>query len=41
MPMMAVAGSLIGHLVYGGILGAIAGRVVADTAATGWERRAA
>lgn len=40
-PMMAVAGSLIGHLIYGCFLGAIAGRRAADTAAVGWERRAA
>ncbi|MGH6690318.1 MAG: DUF6789 family protein [Gammaproteobacteria bacterium] len=40
-PMMAVAGSLIGHLIYGGILGVIAGRAAAEADAARWERRAA
>ncbi len=40
-PMMAVGGSLIGHLIYGGILGAIAGPVAADAEVASWERRAA
>jgi hypothetical protein len=38
---MAVVGSLIGHLVYGGILGAIAGRTAAEAEAVSWQRRAA
>lgn len=40
-PMMAVAGGLIGHLVYGGILGAIAGGPAAGAQGVSWERRAA
>lgn len=40
-PALAVAGSLIVHLVYGGILGAIGGRAAADAEAVNWQRRAA
>jgi hypothetical protein len=40
-PVLAVAGSLIGHLVYGGILGAIGGRAAADAEAVNRQRRAA
>jgi len=40
-PMMAVGGSLIGHLIYGSILGAVGGQGAADTQAEDWECRAA
>ena len=40
-PIMSVAGSLIGHLIYGGILGAMVGRPPADAQAVTRERRAA
>ncbi len=40
-PMMAVVGSLIGHLVYGGILSAVTGRAAGGAQAVSWERRAA
>lgn len=40
-PMMAVVGSLIGHLIYGAILGGVTGRAAGDAQAVSWERRAA
>jgi uncharacterized membrane protein YagU involved in acid resistance len=40
-PMMGVAGSLIGHLVYGALLGAVTGRAAGEAATEGWQRRAA
>jgi hypothetical protein len=40
-PMLSVAGSFIGHLVYGIILGGATGRAAGDAQALSWERRAA
>lgn len=40
-PLMAVTGSLMGHLVYGAILGGSAGRAAGGAQAVTWERRAA
>jgi uncharacterized membrane protein YagU involved in acid resistance len=40
-PIMAVAGSFIGHLIYGGILGGVTGRAAGDAQAVSRERRAA